>query len=356
MERKIGETFEYEGKKFKVVETPNNSCHKCHFYDGGFCKVIREHCCGECDERKRTDRKPVVFVEVKEESEEPKERKIGEVFDYQGMKLKVKEADILCEGCVFEEDCFNRNKQIVGECENGKRKDGKKVVFIDVTEQKKERLNLCEVLKYCPEGEQFWSPMLNGVKFLCIDEERQMIIVETIEGHFTWEINHNGTISIDEVTSPEVMLYPSREQRDWTKVKYEPKDELPKTWEEFCEHNPIGELEYFSTDCSDSMQAGGCGEPRDLETDRNVLPSKQAAEAHLALMQLHQLRDAWREGWLPDWNNDNQGKYAITKVRSEYEVYEYKVSSVFLSFQDEKRADEFKDCFIDLIKIAGDLI
>ena len=44
-----------------------------------------------------------------------------------------------------------------------------------------------------------------------------MIIVETIEGHFTWEINADGTISIDEVTSPEVMLYPSKEMRDWSK-------------------------------------------------------------------------------------------------------------------------------------------
>ena len=62
-----------------------------------------------------------------------------------------------------------------------------------------------------------------------------MIIVETIEGHFTWEINADGTISIDEVTSPEVMLYPSKEQRDWTKVKYEPKKERfdPKTLKPF---------------------------------------------------------------------------------------------------------------------------
>lgn len=283
------------------------------------------------------------------------ERKIGETFEYEGKKLQVKEADILCEGCVFEEDCFNRNKQIVGECENGKRKDGKKVVFVDVTEQKKERLNLCEVLKYCPQGEMFWSPMLGDVELRKINHEAKRICVIEKKGS-QWWINADATMTFGGITSVEVMLYPSREQRDWTKVKYEPKKELPKTWEEFCERNPIGELEYFSTDCCDSMQAGGGGEPRDLKSDRNVLPSKQAAEAHLALMQLHQLRDAWREGWVPDFNNDNQGKYAITKLRSEYEVYEYKVSSFFLSFQDEKRADEFKDCFIDLIRIAGDLI
>ena len=62
-----------------------------------------------------------------------------------------------------------------------------------------------------------------------------MIIVETIEGHFTCKINADGTISIDEVTSPEVMLYPSKEMRDWSKFtapwlkkdKFDPKTMSP---------------------------------------------------------------------------------------------------------------------------------
>ena len=283
------------------------------------------------------------------------ERKIGETFEFEGKNLQVRENVChSCAGCFLDGKCTRDNMSITGHCEGFERDDSTEVIFVEVQEQP-QGLNLCEILKYCPQGEMLWSPMLGDVKLYCIDQTAKKVVVILISGA-TWEINQDATITIDEVTSPEIMLYPSREQRDWTKVKYEPKKELPKTWEEFCEHNPIGELEYFSTDCSDSMQAGGGGEPRDLETDKNVLPSKQAAEAHLALMQLHQLRDAWREGWLPDWNNDNQGKYAITKVRSEYEVYEYKVSSVFLSFQDVKRADEFKDCFIDLIRKAGDLI
>lgn len=166
MERKIGEVFEYEGKTLKVVETANNLCFDCYFFDGVNCqRTEREG--GECSDSKRADYKPVIFVEVKDE--QPQE------------------------------------------------------------------LNLCEILKDCPQGETFWSPMLDGVKFSCIDEERQMIFVETIKGLFTWEINADGTISIDEVTSPEVMLYPSREQRDWTKVKYEPKKERfdPKTLKVF---------------------------------------------------------------------------------------------------------------------------
>ena len=184
------------------------------------------------------------------------ERKIGETFEFEGKWLKVKEEDAknACRNCyLVEKDC-SMYLSIIGECLAKKRSDSKGVVFEDITyeleeqpqeleqpqeeqpqEEQPQKLNLCEILKDCPQGETFWSPMLNGVKFSCIDEERQMIIVETVEGHFTWEINHDGTISIDEVTSPEIMLYPSREQRDWTKVKYEKKKERfdPKTLKPF---------------------------------------------------------------------------------------------------------------------------
>lgn len=169
------------------------------------------------------------------------ERKIGDTFEFVGKKLQVKEsASNGCGGCFFYMKCSSITMGLSGECEVDARDDGKDVIFVEVQEQPQQAeqpqgLNLCEILKYCPQGETFWSPMLDGVKFSDIDDERQMIIVETVEGHFTWEINHDGTISIDEVTSPEIMLYPSREQRDWTKVKYEPKKERfdPKTLKAF---------------------------------------------------------------------------------------------------------------------------
>ena len=151
------------------------------------------------------------------------ERKIGETFEYEGKKLQVKESTSnSCDGCFFYMKCSSITMGLSGECEVDARDDGKDVIFVEIQEQphvqaEQPQLNLCEILKHCPQGETFWSPMLDGVKFSCIDEERQMIIVETVEGHFTWEINHDGTISIDEVTSPEVMLYPSREQREWSK-------------------------------------------------------------------------------------------------------------------------------------------
>ena len=151
------------------------------------------------------------------------ERKIGDTFEFEGKKLQVKEsASNGCDGCFFCMKCSSITMGLSGECEVDARDDGKDVIFVEIQEQphvqaEQPQLNLCEILKHCPQGETFWSPMLDGVKFSCIDEERQMIIVETIEGHFTWEINADGTISIDEVTSPEVMLYPSKEMRDWSK-------------------------------------------------------------------------------------------------------------------------------------------
>lgn len=283
-----------------------------------------------------------------------KERKIGETFEFEGKKIEVKKAVCCeCDGCILDGKCTRGNRSITGHCEGIERDDSTEVIFVEVQEQPK--LNLCETLKYCPEGEQFWSPMMGDVKLHNVDHEEKRIYVVLKTG-VKWYINADATLTTCDVTSEEIMLYPSKEQRDWTKVKYEPKKELPKTWEEFCQQNPIVKLEYFIDDSSCVRKAKIEGGIRHKEYDRNILPSRQAAEAHLALMQLHQLRDAWREGWVPDYNNDNQCKYAITKLRSEYEIFEYKVSSFFLSFQDEKRADEFKDCFIDLIRIAGDLI
>ena len=97
-------------------------------------------------------------------------------------------------------------------------------------------------------------------------------------------------------------------------------------------------------------------ERREIFWDRNLLPSKQAAEQHLALMQLHQLRDCYRQGWIPDWNNSIQNKYVIYNFEGKFTISPYYCHSHFLAFQNEKRAEEFLTNFKDLIGQAGDLI
>ena len=132
------------------------------------------------------------------------------------------------------------------------------------------------------------------------------------------------------------------------------KPQLPKTWEEFCEQNEIKKSECYLDTSSSCIIERWVGE-RDISSDRNLLPSKEAAEAHLALMQLHQLRDCYREGWEPNWNNDCN-KYIIVKNRDKYVVFGGNWTNQFLSFQDRERAEEFLTNFRELIEKAGDLI
>lgn len=373
MEREIGKVFRFEGKWLKVQEGESlGSCEHCYF-EKEDCSRFRSFI-GVCTHKERSDKKGVIFEDITyipeenlqakqpQETKEHKEREIGEVFEYEGKKLKVVEK-ITCDGCYFE-GLICRNNRIIGDCISTLRNDNKGVIFVDITdepeeqpqqEEKPQELNLCEVLKYCPQGETFWSPMLGDVKLNDIDQETKKINVILASGA-TWDINADGTISIDNVTSPEVMLYPSSEQMAWTKVKYEKKKELPRTWEEFCNQNPITKLEYFIDASSEVRKANTGGGIRHEKYDRNILPSKQAAEAHLAYKQLHQLRDAWREGWMPDWTDEDQTKYVILNTAGEFTIRGFYSMSCFLAFQDEKRAVEFLECFRDLIEKAGDLI
>ena len=134
------------------------------------------------------------------------------------------------------------------------------------------------------------------------------------------------------------------------------KPQLPKTWEEFCEQNMVKRNEYYldASSCITEFLNNG----RNIYTDRNVLPNKQAAEAHLALMQLHQLRDCYRQGWIPDWNNQKTIKVCIVQRFPGRYIIEPRDGfyPAFLSFKDNKTAKEFLKNFEDLIKQAGDLI
>ena len=105
---------------------------------------------------------------------------------------------------------------------------------------------------------------------------------------------------------------------------------LPETWEEFCKLYPRKKEEYY-IELNSIPTEVPIGERLDND-DKNVLPSKKAAEAHLALMQLHQLRDCYRQGWKPDWKNNFQEKYCIEFSDYQYRIFKYFVSCRFFFF------------------------
>lgn len=129
---------------------------------------------------------------------------------------------------------------------------------------------------------------------------------------------------------------------------------LPKTWEEFCENNPIGWGETIIYNNSKEIMALGVGDNRDSSI-KNILPNKATAEAFLALMQLVQLRDCYRQGWNPDWK-DGSKKHCIVVYDSYIHKESYLKLNTTLSFQSEEIRDKFMKNFSDLIEKAKELI
>ena len=129
---------------------------------------------------------------------------------------------------------------------------------------------------------------------------------------------------------------------------------LPKSWEEFCEINPIRWGETIIYNNSKEIMALGVGDNRDSSI-KNILPNKATAEAFLALMQLIQLRDCYRQGWKPDWKN-NENKFVIEIIDGEITTYWDNRRSRTLSFQSIEVRDKFFENFSDLIEKAKELI
>ena len=169
------------------------------------------------------------------------------------------------------------------------------------------------------------------------------------------EMERNVTLTLDKAKEwykkggelKEVALQAYSEE-ELTKV------DLPKTWEEFCNNFPLKNEECYVGTCSDITMMSECVEGRDIEMDKNVYPSRKSAEAHLAMIQLEQLRNCWWNGWEPMW--DGSTKYTIKRNCNEISVIRAYNTSAFLAFPTREMAEEFLKCFRDLIEKAGDLI
>ena len=128
---------------------------------------------------------------------------------------------------------------------------------------------------------------------------------------------------------------------------------LPNTWEEFCNMYPVKDDEWYISASSNIIRMSQG--KRYTFYNCNILPSLQSAKAHLALMQLHQLRDCYRQGWVPDWKDDII-KYCIVLESNRCVIYKNITTCNFLSFQSMELAEKFLNNFKNLIETAGDLI
>lgn len=141
----------------------------------------------------------------------------------------------------------------------------------------------------------------------------------------------------------------------FTKEELE-KQELPKTWEEFCEKYPIAHNEVVISDNSEIITFGDFPYPsteRDPDIDRNFCTSLKEAQAFIALMQLRQLRKAYVKDWEPDLT-----KACFGIVSSTYGINVTSLCTVYrnLSFPTYDLAEQFLNNFKNLLEIAKPLL
>ena len=77
-----------------------------------------------------------------------------------------------------------------------------------------ENLNLVEILKDCPKGIKLYSTIFGDVKFNHVENDTYPIVLDVREG-FTFRVSQDGRYLND--FSGECTLFPSKEQRDWSK-------------------------------------------------------------------------------------------------------------------------------------------
>ena len=152
MERKIGETFEYEGKKLQVKESHRYSCDGCFF--NGHCEHSSNPIIGLCEKDQREDEKDVIFVEVQEQEEVEEQH-----------------------------------------------------------QEEQPKLNLCEILRDCPKGTKLYSTVLGYVIFQGIVEGAVYPIVVICKNGVNEDFTADGKMFID--FDGECTLFPSKEQRSW---------------------------------------------------------------------------------------------------------------------------------------------
>ena len=78
-------------------------------------------------------------------------------------------------------------------------------------------MDLTKILKDCPAGTKLYSTIFGDVKFSHIFKDSDCpIVLHTYKGGVTFVTKH-GRLNIDYENEGECVLFPSKEQRDWSK-------------------------------------------------------------------------------------------------------------------------------------------
>ena len=99
-----------------------------------------------------------------------------------------------------------------------------------------ENIDLTKILKDCPKGWKFWSPIFGEVEFERNYEDKGFITVSVFEDGTERSFTYDAKIRLGAIKSKEIMIYPSIYLSDWSKFNapwYKKEKFDPKTLKPF---------------------------------------------------------------------------------------------------------------------------
>lgn len=166
----------------------------------------------------------------------------------------------------------------------------------------------------------------------------------------------------------------TKKKSTFEKIIFKKKYNGPRSWKEYlCSGNHPNKLWYISptqksTDGVGSTKRG----LKDFDLNKSecymdaYLPSKELAEAFRAMMQLMSVRQEWihqwsveqnlTEDWKPDWSCEDTDKYFIQCDNKECMIQRSFRWCRSLSFPTYEMAEDFMNCFKDLLEIAKPVV
>lgn len=275
------------------------------------------------------------------------ERKIGEIFEYNGEWYQCVKEDMYdyCKGCASFENlrCTtlygNRDCWLKATCKKLEKVGEPYVSYRKLRQRYKLFIPLT---------------LTNGILDEDISGDEVLNIIDIAIKQNTEDMEANEkTISV-----PEGWEFDRFDECSNIVLKKK-KKELPKTWLK-CLYS-INDVEMIEEDsevhkCSISDLS--YDERLFDDSDRNLLP-RGFGKPMLALCQLLVCRNAWWKqlGWKPDWNDRKSLKHCIhSDGYSTTDITQHSTFPRILAFPTEDTAIDFCDTFRDLIKEAKELL
>lgn len=154
------------------------------------------------------------------------ERAIGETFILKGERYMVCEHTAKnvshCLNCAFSHVACGVLG--LGECGRKYRADNKNVFFYKIVDDKEnenmdKKIDLTELLKDCPRVTEFFSNIFGTMIFERVHSYGRYPVEFKDKSGNTWKFTKDGKYATDRFEDCDMCVFPSKEQRDWSKFK-----------------------------------------------------------------------------------------------------------------------------------------